>query len=135
MNGSPKSIAGKKDASGVTMPGRSKGNVGGISTPGRHGSKAAAMAWGVKNLVNPGPRTKKSPKVGNQHGMDDKNVGSIQQMAMTPKAKSGSVKGAPTLKIYSGQNSGSKGYHMGVNGPEPMVARDEAGVVKPHGSM
>ena len=113
--GSPKPVATGK-----------KGNVGGISTPGRHGSHAAAMKAGVKNLVMPGPATKKTAAVSNQFGADD---GKVKIDAGNVKPASGMVKtvaGAPK-KIMG---SGHKGIHVGTR-PEGPIKHDTMGVVKP----
>ena len=116
MNGAPKPV----------VTGR-KGNVGGISTPGRHGNHGAAMMAGVKNLVAPGPGTKKTAAVQNLTRPEGK-VGSLQQMAMTSKSKVSKAAGSPK-DISAG--SGHKGIHVGTR-PEPPVKRDSESVIKPH---
>ena len=110
--GSPKPVATGK-----------KGNVGGVSTPGRHGH---ALTNGLMMLVKPGPATKKTPKIANQFGADD---GKVKIDAGNVKPASGMVKtvaGAPK-KIMG---SGHKGIHVGTR-PEGPIKHDTMGVVKP----
>ena len=109
--GSPKPVATGK-----------KGNVGGISTPGRHGSKAAAMLAGVKNLVSAGPGTTKAV-----NHLKLRPEGKVSIDAGNLKKASGmtaGVSGSP--KKISG--SGHKGVHMGV-GAQVAVKRDAHGAV------
>lgn len=115
MNGAPKPVASGK-----------KGNVGGISTPGRHGNHMAAMRAGVKNLVSPGPGTKKTAAVSNlmrPEGAVHIDAGNLKHASGTSKSASGSPKN------LSG-GSGHKGV-MPVIRPEGGIKRDAAKVVKP----
>jgi hypothetical protein len=104
-----------------------RGNVGGISTPGRHGNHAAAMKAGVKNLVMPGPGTKKTPVIANQIRPEPNPVhidaGNVKRASGTMKMASGSPK-----DISAG--SGHKGIHVGTR-PEGPIKHDEAGTIKP----
>ena len=112
--GSPKPVATGK-----------KGNVGGVMTAGRHGNHAAAMKAGVKNLVMPGPATKKTADVSNM----PRPEGKVSIDAGNLKPASGMVKtvaGAP--KMITG--SGRKGIHVGTR-PEGPIKHDKMGVVKP----
>lgn len=108
-----------------------KGNVGGISTPGRHGSHKAAMMAGVKNLVAPGPgMTKKVKHIVVRPEPEGRAIdaGAVKAAAGMPsKAAAGSPK-----DISMG--SGHKGIHIGLR-PEPAVKRDSASVIKPHGKV
>ena len=101
-----------------------KGNVGGISTPGRHGNHAAAMAAGVKNLVTAGPGTKKMADVSKirPEGAVHIDAGNLKKSSSTMKMAAGSPK-----KIIS---SGHKGIHVGTR-PEGPIKRDSASVIKP----
>lgn len=115
MNGAPKPVASGK-----------KGNVGGISTPGRHGSHMAAMKAGVKNLVAPGPGTSKtaSLKKIRPEGAVHIDAGNLKPASGMPsKAASGSPKNLS-------MGSGHKGV-MPVIRPEGAIKRDGCGVVKP----
>jgi hypothetical protein len=113
--GSPKPVATGK-----------KGNVGGIATPGRHGSHAAAMKAGVKNLVMPGPATKKTPVIANQIRPEPNPVhidaGNVKAVSGTVSTSAGAPK-----KIM---DSGHKGIHVGTR-PEGPIKHDVKGVVKP----
>jgi hypothetical protein len=112
--GSPKPVASGK-----------KGNVGGIATPGRHGSHAAAMAAGMKNLVAPGPGTKKTATIGKirPEGAVHIDAGNLKKATGTSKMAAGSPK-----DISMG--SGHKGVQVGTR-PEGAIKRDSASVVKP----
>lgn len=112
--GSPKPVATGK-----------KGNVGGMMTAGRHGSHAAAMMAGIKNLVASGSATKKTAAVANMHRPE----GKVSIDAGNLKKASGSTKeAAGSPKMIMG--SGHKGIHVGTR-PEGAIKRDAASVVKP----
>ena len=111
-HGEPKPIASGK-----------RGNVGGVSTPGRHGSHAAAMRAGVKNLVTAGPGTKKAVK-----HLVLRPEGAISIDAGNVKAASGAAgpaAGAPKTIT----SSGHQGIHMGVRA-QASVSKDTAGAIK-----
>ena len=102
-----------------------KGNVGGMMTAGRHGSHAAAMAAGVKNLVMPGPATKKTAAVMNftrPEGKVSIDAGNVKAAS----GKMGSAAGSPKMIM----GSGHKGIHVGTR-PEGPIKHDAKGVVKP----
>lgn len=113
--GSPKPVASGK-----------KGNVGGISTPGRHGNHMAAMRAGVKNLVAAGPGTKKTAAVSNlmrPEGRVHIDAGNLKKGSNSMKVAAGSPKDLS-------RGSGHKGL-MPVIRVEGGIKRDAAKVVKP----
>jgi hypothetical protein len=112
MNGAPKPVASGK-----------KGNVGGVSTPGRHGR----MIKGLTALVKSGPATKKTAAVANMprpEGDAKPSVGpSTKSVLSNAQSKAGSPK-----DISAG--SGHKGTMPAIR-PEGAISRDNCGVVKP----
>lgn len=109
MHGAPKPV----------VTGR-KGNVGGISTPGRHGHKLT----GLTALVKPGPGTKKTATVANLHRPEG-NVSVVKTAGAKRSGSAGPAAGSPK-HITS---SGHKGIHIGTR-PEGSIKRDSASVVK-----
>src|ERR1700676_4024882 len=115
MNGGPTSVhtaSGKPKHSVMGKP----GNVGGISPPGRKGSHAAAMAAGVKNLVSPGPGTKKTANVAKI-----RPEGPVHIVKTAGAKKTGAmpitVAGAPSKAVQHGTKitaAGHKGIHVGT---------------------
>jgi len=104
-----------------------KGNVGGVSTPGRHGDHKAAMMAGIKNLVAPGPGTVKTAKISNLLRKDTNpkiDAGNVKPATGTSKPAAGSPKDLS-------RGSGHAGVHMGV-GTDPATKRDSASVAKPN---
>lgn len=100
-----------------------KGNVGGISTPGRKGSKAAAMMAGVKNLVAPGAGTKKTAVIANMPRPEGKvhiDAGNLKKaLGMVAEKPSGVVKPGGTVNVMSKIR------------PEGGIKRDAAQAIKP----
>ena len=98
-----------------------KGNVGGISTPGRHGH----MLHSLNMLMKPGPGTKKTAAISNMprpEGAVHIDAGNLKKAS----GKTGMAAGSPKMIT----SSGHKGYHVGTR-PEGPIKRDSAKVVKP----
>lgn len=104
-----------------------KGNVGGVSTPGRTGNHKAAMMAGMKNLISPGPGTVKTAKISNMPRKDTNpkiDAGNVTPATGTSKPAAGSP------KDLSMGSSGHAGVGVTVR-TDPVTKRDSAQVVKP----
>lgn len=99
-----------------------KGNVGGITTPGRHGNHAAAMMAGVKNLVAAGAGTTKTADI---HKIRPEKTNSVHHTPMKTTPSMRPAKPAGVVKPHGSVNVSSRIR------PEGPVKRDSASVVKP----
>jgi hypothetical protein len=114
--GSPKPVASGKS-----------GNVGGVATPGRKGSHAAAMMAGVKNLVAPGPGTKKTAVIGKVRPEQNQGakIPSPPSVSAPQRGQALTQKSAGVVKPHGTVNVSSNIR------PEGAIKRDAASVIKP----
>jgi hypothetical protein len=112
MNGAPKKVASGK-----------KGNVGGVSTPGRHGHMIKALTA----LVQPGPATKKKAAVSNMPRPEGNAKPSVGPHTKSTLSGAQVSAGAPKDKSAG---SGHQGVMPGAR-PEGAISRDAASVLKP----
>lgn len=106
-----------------TVTGR-KGNVGGISTPGRPGHALKGSA-ALMMLVKPGPAINRMPKTV-KHNPETKtakiDAGNVKPRGVAPKTAAGSPRNLS-------MGSGAKGI-LKPHNPEPAVKKDAAGAIK-----
>jgi hypothetical protein len=117
MNGAPKPVVTGK-----------KGNVGGISTPGRHG-----VGSGLNALVKPGPGKTVPVKVSNM----PRPEGAVHIVKTAGAQKTGTMPhthaGAPSKAVRHGAKVTAKGHsgiHVGVR-PEGAIKRSPLSPIKP----
>jgi hypothetical protein len=130
MNGAPTAITTASAAIKSSAVGK-KGNVGGITTPGRKG-----MGSALHMLVKPGSATTKTAKPANLHrpeGAVHIDAGNVKKSGKASLA-GGTAGGAASKAVQIGAKvtaKGHKGIHIGTR-PEGAVKRDASRVLKPN---